>query len=581
MPFTVVHVTHEAVEKIGGIGAVLEGLITSSVYQRHVRRTILVGPCQSHWASAAMSRSGRVLYHAAQGIDAADLGPKLRPIEWAFDTPIIYGARTFQVPGADHQGQAEVLLLDVMNIHRQRLAEFKHLLHEKLGIDSARYEHDWGFEEYVRLAAPAFYALSALLGDQDVPCILLAHEYMGLPTAFKAMVDGGGRFRTIFHAHECSTVRSIVEHHAGHDIAFYNAMAQAQKQGKFLEGIFGSQQHHARHALVSRAHRCDAVMSVGHYTARELHFLNPQFAAKPVDLVYNGIPVLEVAPDRKHRCRRMLMEYARALLGYAPDWLMSHVMRPVISKGVWRDLAVCHELEPHLAAEGKTAALFILTSGGGVRSVEDVHRMEGEYGWPRHHRRGYPDLIGPEVIYHDMIENFNAHHKQVQAVLVNQFGWAPALLGDRVPREMTIADFRIATDIEFGMATYEPFGISPLEPLCGGAICVYSSVCGCAGFVHEITGGQDLPNVLLADFTRLDGGGWDIPRLLAMGKPQRDTVEQRVAREVAQELLRDFPRTPKQREELLARGQRIASQMGWDPVFRDRILPVFQRVTTG
>ena len=29
---TVVHVTHEAIQKIGGIGAVLQGLLTSKVY---------------------------------------------------------------------------------------------------------------------------------------------------------------------------------------------------------------------------------------------------------------------------------------------------------------------------------------------------------------------------------------------------------------------------------------------------------------------------------------------------------------------------------------------------------------------
>ena len=40
---TVVHVTHEAVQKIGGIGAVLQGLLTSPVYLAHASRNILVG----------------------------------------------------------------------------------------------------------------------------------------------------------------------------------------------------------------------------------------------------------------------------------------------------------------------------------------------------------------------------------------------------------------------------------------------------------------------------------------------------------------------------------------------------------
>ena len=41
---TVVHVTHEAIQKIGGIGAVLHGLLTSRVYLDKVPRNILIGP---------------------------------------------------------------------------------------------------------------------------------------------------------------------------------------------------------------------------------------------------------------------------------------------------------------------------------------------------------------------------------------------------------------------------------------------------------------------------------------------------------------------------------------------------------
>jgi len=39
-----VHVTHEAVRKVGGIGAVLQGLVTAKTYRAAVDRIILVGP---------------------------------------------------------------------------------------------------------------------------------------------------------------------------------------------------------------------------------------------------------------------------------------------------------------------------------------------------------------------------------------------------------------------------------------------------------------------------------------------------------------------------------------------------------
>ena len=41
---TIVHVTHEAVQKVGGIGAVLQGFFTAKAYQGAVRRSILFGP---------------------------------------------------------------------------------------------------------------------------------------------------------------------------------------------------------------------------------------------------------------------------------------------------------------------------------------------------------------------------------------------------------------------------------------------------------------------------------------------------------------------------------------------------------
>ena len=46
---------------------------------------------------------------------------------------------------------------------------------------------------------------------------------------------------------------------------------------------------------------------------------------------------------------------------------------------------------------------------------------------------------------------------------------------------MSFLDIRRGSDVEFGQSIYEPFGIAMLEPLTYGAICVISSVCGCAG----------------------------------------------------------------------------------------------------
>lgn len=580
-PLTAAHITHEACEKIGGIGSVLEGIITSPVYQEHVSRTILIGPYANHMELSPRERLGcdaTVLYSSIDGIDELGLAGKLHPIEWAFNIAFIYGRRKFVLPGSDdHSGEAEVLLIDVFNINQTRVNQFKKKLADVLGIDSRRYEADWGYEEYVRLAEPAFYALLALLKHDELPCLLFSHEFMGLPTAFKATIDGQRQFRTVFHAHECGTARALVEQHPGHDTAFYNILRQARAQNKYVEDVFGDRSSSFRHALISRAHMCDAIIAVGEYTAQEMHFLGDHFDHHHIDLVHNGVPHLHVSFENELASRTMLATYAEALFGWKPDVLMTHVTRPVISKGIWRDLQVCHELDSRFAKTNQKGVLFILTSAGGTRRPQDVAAMENEYGWPRTHREGYPDLVGPEIGIDDMVRTFNAHHARIQIVLVNQFGWSAESIGVRAPRGMTFADFRRATDIEFGLATYEPFGISPLEPLASGAICVISSVCGCRRFVEEAADGKPVPNVLVGDYTKLDRER-SIDELLAMTPNDRDAVERRVAVELADELMRRLPRTETQRKAILESGQKLVKKLDWDHVLQSTMIPMLQRV---
>lgn len=578
--FTLAHVTHEAVEQLGGIGTVLEGLMCSPVYQRRVQRSILVGPTAAQIRSHPAHRlgeQGEVLYSSIDQVDKLNLAGRFRPVEWAFNVAIIYGKRRYAPPGQGRSGEAEVLLIDVFRASPDRLNVFKHRLWERFGLDSTHYEKSWDYEEYTRLAEPAFYALQALLGEADRPCVLFSHEYMGMPAALQAILDGGDDFRTIFHAHECATARRLVEGHPGHDTMFYNVLDQAREQDRFVEDVFGSQNSFLRHALISRSHLCDGIIAVGDRTRDEMHFLNPPLGEAPIDVVYNGLPAYPVSMTDKNASRSMLTDYAATLVGFAPDVLVTHVTRPVVSKGLWRDVQVCHHLDRLLGERGKRAVLFILTSAGGVRRPQDVAQMEKAYGWPRHHREGYPDLVGPEVGLHKMIEPFNTDHHNLQIVLVNQFGWSRERIGKRLPTRMHIGHFRTATDAEFGMATYEPFGISPLEPLASGAICVISNVCGCEGFVQRVTGGEGSVNVLTADYTRLDPP-MPIEPLKAMTTAQRDAIEAKESARVADELMRRLPWTDDQRAALIESGQALVRQMGWDQVIESELLPLLERV---
>jgi hypothetical protein len=203
--------------------------------------------------------------------------------------------------------------------------------------------------------------------------------------------------------------------------------------------------------------------------------------------------------------------------------------------------------------------------------------MEQQYHWPVVHREGLPDLSDGEARYYEGVQEFNARSRNIKVVFINQFGFERRLCGDRMPADMEFVDIRKGSDAEFGQSIYEPFGIAQVEPISFGGICVFSNVCGCAGFVSKITGGQPTPNVIVADYTHLA----DVPlrpeQLLNIGQAERDAIEHEVAERVAQELIDRLPRTPEEFAQYLARGQALADNMTWDVVARDYVLPGIRR----
>jgi hypothetical protein len=164
-------------------------------------------------------------------------------------------------------------------------------------------------------------------------------------------------------------------------------------------------------------------------------------------------------------------------------------------------------------------------------------------------------------------------------ILVNQFGWDRSRCGQRMPEAMRFNDLRIGSDVEFGQSIYEPFGIAQLEPLCAGALCVVSSVCGCVGFVRAAADGLVFPNVIVADYTRLPdnwplGSPWDALRI---DRPTRDSIEARNSYGVAQQIADRLPWNDGDRQRLLEEGQRVAAGMSWEVVAREYLLPALRR----
>jgi hypothetical protein len=580
---TVVHVTHEAIQKIGGIGAVLQGLLTSQTYLKEVSRNILVGP---FWpgeerGEQRLGPMGEVLYSSLDSLYRSPLAPRFREIEQTYDVGIIYGRRRFVDKENGTVSTPEILLFDVSRFDAKKIGEFKFQLWEKFGIDSAKYEHIWDYEQYTRLAQPAVAALHALGAASAIePCVIFSHEYMGMPTCLAAILEGDrANFRTIFYAHECATMRRIVEGHPGHDTMFYNVMRAAMAQGHYVEDVFGDQSGYYKHALIKATKYCDGIFAVGDYTLKEMRFLGPEFIHVDAQVAYNGVPCWPISVDEKMESRRKLRQYCKNLLKYEPDYVFTHVTRLVPSKGLWRDLRVLEHMEQKLRDRNETAVLFTLSTEVPARRGDDIRRMEQSHKWPVAHREGLPDLSNGEAAYYQGVQEFNAQSRNIKVVFINQFGFDQKSCGARMPADMEFMDIRKGSDVEFGQSIYEPFGIAQVEPISFGGICVFSECCGCAGFVSKAVDGKPTPNVIVADYSELPEKSIRAEQLMNIGQSQRDAVEHAVAERVAAELIERLPRTPQEFQAFIERGYAIAQRMSWDAVAREYVVPGIRRAT--
>ncbi len=578
-----VHASHEAGVKLGGIGAVLDGLLSSPAYLATVERTLLVGPVNVHNHGEmdrllAPSNHLTIVYSSIHGINHAPepLLAALRGIEQRMHVRLLYGKRRFG--SAEH----EVILVDTLEIAPDVVKQFKYHVWNRWNLDSARYESQWEFSYFMDSAEPLFAALEAVTADLAPGCarVLMAHEWLGLPLVFAAALRGPGRYRTIFYAHEVATARMLVENDDGHDTRFYNALRMGLARGHSLDEVFGDQSGYFKHALLQRAGVCDAILAVGDLVVDELRFLGGVFGSVPVDLAYNGLPAGQLTYEERLDARRLMLDYAENVLGYRPDYIFTHVGRMVLSKAFWRDFRVLEHLDAMLAARGQRAALFtVATADPTGRLPADVYRWESEYGWPVGHRSDTGDLRDGEVrFFHDVQEPFNWRGRAIRAVLVNQFGWSRERCGLRMPEEMSFAHLRAGTDLEFGQSIYEPFGIAQVEPLAAGALTVVSNVCGCTGFIGKAGGGY--PGLIVADYVTLPTGWlvWSPWDALWIDRPLRDAIESQNSYTVAQSILERLPQTDAESRLLFQAGQNVARAMSWDVVVRDYLLPPLQRV---
>jgi glycosyltransferase involved in cell wall biosynthesis len=575
---TLIHVTHEAHEKMGGIGAVLEGLLTTRAYQAVIDRTILVGAGQVPFKQVPSDVTA-IFYppdhpgRAPAGDPGAPepgrlLSEALARVESAYGVRLFYGRRAVACPLETRRTDVELLIIDVRESSPVPVNRLKSELFEAFGLPSDRYEKDWGYEEWVRVAAAAPEAIQALLGGATEDAVLVSHEFMGLPTLL-AMRLRMPLVRTIYWAHEVPTVRDLIESDTEHRMVFDQALAT--RDGIRSYEALLRERGGFKYALVSRAHRAHRVFVVSDRVARELELVSPEFRRTAVEVVYNGLPVRPIALEARLASRDLLRRYVEAVVGFRPDYVFTHVARPVASKAIERDLAVLEHLDDLLADRSQSAVLLVLATDGGRREPHLVRQMEAEYGWPLNHRVGWPDLVKGEVPIGQAAARYNDWARATRAVLVNQFGLCRETCGSRVPEGMAFQDLRQGSDVEFGQSAYEPFGIAQLETLAFGGISVISRVCGCAQLLERVAGDRLPDNVLLVHYAA------PCAQAEAIDARACRRIEHEVAAGLAKDLAARLPTTREAFQRLLESGWELAEKMSWQSVCREYFVPALER----
>ena len=569
-----IHVTHEAIQKIGGIGTVLQGLFTSTTYQGRFPKTLLYTPMffSDGDSSRRLGPDSKLLYSSIDGIDDGEFYKIFEPIERTYGVRIAYGKKSYRVDGTDRKEcQVDIVAVEIWNIDSNELDKFKFLLSERFQIESNNYKHDSDYEQYLRIAIPLKVIFEGLYGGNE-QAILFSHEYMGMPSALAFEIERMDGRRsgdvTIFYAHEVSTARMVVENHAGHDFSFYNVMKHDLDEGISLEQEFGSYSHYSRNELVKRASQLSYVFAVSDITRDEFIYLKPDSDESKIKVVYNGINAEDVPYSEKQRALSIIRDYCEILYNFRPDQIFTHVARLVISKGIWRDIRLLSYLDEYFAIHNMKGFFIILsTLLGGGRTEADISNMESAYGWPVLHREGAPDLIAQEIDVYRQLEMFNSKSRSIKGLFINQFGFEQKLCGKRMPAETSFFDLRLASDLEFGMSIYEPFGIAQLETLPYGGIPVVTTVCGCASLLEKT---MDKSDYSLIDSTRVPTDLAETIKtktdFINVSQEIRDMVETDMCRKAAPLIAASLPKSDNDRKSHFKKMQKSSQLLDWEHV---------------
>ncbi len=529
------HITHEAIRKVGGIGAVLHGLITTDAYRNRFSRTILVGPLFefSGEKEEIIGKEAKILYSSLHNMRER-YADEFGRMEREYNCRIIYGRKKITDEfNPANSTEVEIVAVWVWEMKREKIDFFKYLLWRHFAIDSMKFEQIHDYEQYIRLGTVYGEIVEILAENEDA--YHFGHEYMGVPSLLKIEIERreGRRKRdiTIFYAHEVAPARNIVETISGHDISFYNILRFDLNSSKKMAERFPSYTENYRAELIRKHEAFDRIFAVGDYVVEEYRYLAPEVKQEKIFIVYNGTPLKKVTVEGKRESKRRLKNFCKKALNFEPDIIFTHVARLIVSKGIWRDLRVLYHLDDLLYQRGLKGCYILLSSLIVTGRPPDAVKEMNRYGWPVVHRKGWPDLVDLEEITFDSIHNFNLNSLAIKGIFINQYGFSRESIGPLLDEDTEFTDIRLGSDVEFGQSIYEPFGIAPLEVVTAGGLPVISTSSGAFHFLRERCTG----NCFFAfDYLALPPEAKERFRtpedLLRMSIHERDLIEDNIVR---------------------------------------------------
>ncbi|MBI9016171.1 MAG: glycosyltransferase [Phycisphaerae bacterium] len=532
---TIIHINDQIGPGHDHTGPVLDGILSSGIYQQHIYRDIIISPITNHKKATKdiIDDSYQVLYSSRDNLRKHPYSRNFAEVEEKFGVSIIFGHRNLishdnQTATGD-KTHVEFVLIDVSEAAPSPVNALKAWMYDEFGIESNRYEANKDYDLYVKLAPAALAVTRAMDAcHPDNPAIMISHDVSGMPTILAAVLDPLASFKTVLWAHEVPTVSDIIQQYPGHDTMFCNIMQWAKANDYFLSDVFGPQDYSYKHKLFCAARHCDNIIAVSQRVADHIRFLEPQMKYQEIDVAPDGLPCRIITLHQKLQCKINAQQFSQNLLGYCPDHIFTHFANTHTTKGCWRDLRVLYHLEQIFAKQHKTAVLFII----GTENCDSQFRT--------------------------CIQQFNDRNHKIKILYINQRNYATDSLDT--------LDIKIASDLEFGQSIYEPFGLAQLQALSFGSLCIPTNVCGCLELINKIFNGTLPANVISANYTALCGQTLGKNSLLHLNQNQRDNIEEAISINIAGQIAKKLPTDHQQLQKLLDIGHKIIEYANWDNI---------------